>query len=103
MIFSALYDSWKNGELLLIDGGYCRWHLKKDGQLTIYEIIATRKGAGKEMLEVLKLTGGASSVFAKCPSELLANDWYEKRGFVCEGEEQLSGGTKVKLWRLHLD
>ncbi len=35
MIFDALYESVERNELLLIDGGFCHFHLRKDGQLTI--------------------------------------------------------------------
>lgn len=101
-MFEILYDAWRNSELLLIDGGFCHWHLRKDRQLTIREILSTRKGAGLEMLERLKMIEGAKSIFAKCPSDLLANDWYAKRGFLFEGTEELKNGRKVNLWRFLL-
>jgi hypothetical protein len=102
MIFETLYESAQRGELLLIDGGFCHWHLRRDGQLTIREIISTRPGAGSEMLERLKQVWGAVSLFAKCPVDLAANDWYARRGFVCEGEETTRTGRRLKLWRLQL-
>jgi hypothetical protein len=102
MIFETLYQSSQKGELLLIDGGFCHWHLRKDGQLTIREIISQRPGAGQEMLTVLKATVGAQSLFAKCPAELAANDWYGRRGFVCEGTEKTRRGRELLLWRLWL-
>lgn len=102
MIFEVLYGSALKGELLLIDGGYCRWHLRRNGQLTILEIISLRRGAGSRMLEILKHKLMAKSIFAKCPSDLLANKWYERRGFVCEGEEITRTGRKLILWRLYV-
>ena len=99
MIFETLHDSAQRGELLLIDGGFCHWHLRRDGQLTIREIISTRRGAGGEMLDILRSTADAISLFAKCPADLPANEWYERRGFVCEGEEMTRTGRKLKLWR----
>ena len=102
MIFDILYASVIKGELLLIDGGMCRWHLRKDGQLTIYEIIATCKGSGTEMLDYLKTVPNASSIFAKCPEHLTANIWYAKRGFVCVGEEFTKSGERILLWELLL-
>lgn len=101
VVFETLYESAKQGELLLIDGGFCHWHLRLDGQLTIREIISTRPGAGKEMLEVLKHKD-ATSLFAKCPEELPANDWYEKQGFICEGHEMTPSERILTLWRLQL-
>jgi len=102
MIFETLYESAQRGELLLIDGGFCHWHLRRDKQLTIREIISTREGAGGEILSQLKQVSGALSIFAKCPAELPANGWYERRGFVCEGEQITKSGRVLKLWRLEL-
>jgi len=102
MIFETLYESAQRNELLLIDGGLCHWHLRRDGQLTIREIISTHKGAGSEMIGLLKRTPGALSLFAKCPADLPANGWYARRGFVCEGEEVTKSGRTLKLWRLKL-
>lgn len=39
MIFETLCESAKRDELILVDGGFCHWHLRRDGQLTIREII----------------------------------------------------------------
>lgn len=100
MIFNALFDAAKRGELLLIDGGICNWHLRKDGQLTIRDIISTRKGAGKEMLNYLLLVPNVNSIFAKCPQDLESNSWYEKQGFILEGSESTKSGNKLNLWRL---
>lgn len=94
MIFSSLYESAQRGELILIDGGYCRWHLRTDGQITIYEIISTKRGAGQRMLQIIETTPNATHIVAKCPSGLAANAWYEKRGFRLEKEEK-----NLKVWR----
>jgi len=102
MIFETLYESAQRGELLLVDGGFCHWHLRRDSQLTIREIISTKPGAGSAMLEILKAVNGAASIFAKCPADLPSNDWYKKRGFVCEGEQITKSGRVLKLWRLRL-
>ena len=102
MIFETLYESTKRGELLLIDGGFCHWHLRHDGQLTIREIISTRKGSGSEMLEIIRKTPGALFLLAKCPADLPANDWYERRGFVCIREETSQTGRLIKVWKLQL-
>jgi hypothetical protein len=102
MIFESLWDSAKRGELLLVDGGFCHWHLRRDGQLTIREIISTRPGAGSEMLRVLKRTPDATCLFAKCPADLAANDWYARRGFVDKGTETTRNGRVLRLWRYPL-
>lgn len=102
MIFETLYESAKRGELLLIDGGFCHWHLRRDKQLTIREIISTRPGAASEMLAMLKKTPGALSLFAKCPVDLVANNWYQRRGFDLEATETTRSGRELNHWRLHL-
>ena len=102
MIFEALHGAAQNGELLLIDGGFCHWHLRRDRQLTILEIIGTRRGAGSAMLARLKQTPGATSIFAKCPADLESNAWYARRGFACEGTETTRTGRRLNLWRLTL-
>ena len=102
MIFETLYDSAKRGELLLINGGMCHWHLRRDGQLTIQEIISTRPGAGIEMLGRLLVVPGALSIFAKCPADLPANTWYARRGFELEGVETSKSGRRINLWRLYM-
>jgi hypothetical protein len=101
MIFNKLYEAAQNGELLLINDGFCHWHLRRDGQLTIREIISTRPGAGSQMLSILK-EQPADSIFAKCPAELEANDWYRRRGFVLEATSTTRTGRKLNHWRLML-
>jgi hypothetical protein len=101
MVFNALYEAKKRGELLLIDGGMCHWHLRKDGHITIREIFSTRPGAGVEMIEILK-TKGAKSIFAKCPADLPANRWYKKIDFTLEDSSKTKTGRKINHWRLKL-
>lgn len=101
MIFETLFESSQRGELLLIDGGLCHWHLRRDGQLTIREIISTKPGAGAAMLAELKQKP-ATSIFAKCPVDLAANSWYQRRGFSLEGTETTTSGRELNLWRLRI-
>lgn len=101
MIFQTLYESAQRGELILIDGGFCHWHLRRDKQITIREIISTRPGAGSEMLERLKLQP-AQSIFAKCPIDLPANEWYKRRGFKLETTSTTRTGKELNHWRLNL-
>jgi hypothetical protein len=79
-MFESLNDALRNEELILIDGGFCHYHLRRDGQLTIREIISTKSGSGKKMLDILKTKGG-QFIFAKCPVDLDSNGWYFHMGF----------------------
>lgn len=101
MIFETLWESSKNGELILIDGGFCHYHLRKDGQLTIREIISQRHGAGAEMLKTL-VEKKPLCIFAKCPSDLSSNGWYEHMGFSCVGHETSKSGRKINHWKMEL-
>jgi GNAT superfamily N-acetyltransferase len=100
-------ESAERGELFLVDGGLCHWHLRRDGQITIREIIVLperqRQGIGTAMLERLKQTPGATSIFAKCPIDLDANKWYRHLGFYLENIEITKGGRELKCWRLYLE
>ena len=109
MIFEVLYDAALEDELILIDGGICRFHLRRDGQLTIHEIIILPKhqkqGKGKEILDILKgykESHGATSIFAKCPIDLEANSWYKHMGFELKGVISSSTGREINLWRYPL-
>ena len=106
MIFEPLMNSAKRGELILVNGGFCHWHLRRDRQITIREIIVLpehqRKGIGTAMLEQLKQVESATFIFAKCPADLEANEWYQARGFVDEGTETTRSGRVLRLWRLQL-
>ena len=98
MIFESLHESAEKGELILIEGGYCRWHLRRDDVITIYEIISTRPGAGSEMLAQLRLL--SKPIQAKCPDDLPSNEWYLKRGFRLDKFEATPSGRKLNVWRL---
>lgn len=53
MIFAALKEAAERGELLLVEGGLCRWHRRRDGIVVIREIIVLpphrRKGVGRAL------------------------------------------------------
>ena len=103
MIFEALYESAQRGELLLIDGGYCRYHLKADGFLTIYEIIATKKGSGTKLLNILKCIRYAKWIIARCPADLESNQWYEKKEFTkIATERTIKNNREINVWCLIL-
>lgn len=102
MCFENMYESSKRGELLCVDGGVCHWHLRRDGQLTIREIISTRPGAGSEMLTQLRQTAGAKFIIAKCSVDLASNTWYARMGFVLSATEEAKSGRGINVWRLEL-
>lgn len=99
MIFESLHESNQRGELLLLDGGYCRWHRRQDGVITIYEIISQRPGVGQQMLARL-VEQKPTVIVAKCPVDLTANDWYARRGFGLDRVETTKSGRQLNVWKL---
>lgn len=102
MCFEPLHESSNRNELLLVDGGMCHWHLRKDGQLTIREIISQRPGVGSAMLDALRNVAGAEFILAKCPVDLASNQWYQRRGFVLSHTEQAKSGRIINVWKLSI-
>lgn len=102
MIFSALNDAAQRGELLLVHGAMCHFHRRQDGQLTIREIIVLpeyqRLGIGTTILNRLVALPGVTRIVAKCPADLPANRWYERRGFICYDNERTRSGSMVHVW-----
>lgn len=98
MCFEHLHDSNTRGELILLDGAMCRFHLRRDGQLTIHEIISQRPGGGLAMLDRLSCIEYARFLLAKCPADLPANAWYARRGFVRTKTETTPSGRLLNVW-----
>jgi len=103
MVFEILYKASKEKKLILIDGGLCHFNKRKDGQLTILEIISIKTGAGSKMLEMLKKVSDINLIIAKCPSDLESNKWWKKRGFTCIREEKTrTTGRKINVWAFEI-
>ena len=106
MIFETLWESAKRNELILLGGGFCHWHLRKDGQITIREIIVLPEkqgiGIGTAILEKLRGVKNAKCIFSKCPADLPANSWYETKGFRLVNTETAASGRKINHWTLEL-
>lgn len=102
MIFEALHEAWKRGELICVEGGFCRWHKRQDGQLTIRELLSMRPGAGSEMLEKLKAVPDITKIVAKCPADLESNQWYKTKGFTRTAVEKSKTGRAIHVWELKI-
>lgn len=104
MIFEPLHESNQRGEFY---GFMCHWHLRRNGQITIREILVERgqqgKGQGRAMIARLKAVPGATSLFANCPADLPSNEFYRRMGFVLESQKPTPKGRAMNQWRLHLN
>ena len=97
--FERLYRAMLKKSCYMIVGGFCHYHLRRDGQLTIHVLLSDRPGAGTALLERLKSVG-ATSLLAKCPVDLESNAWYEKKGFLLESTQLSPRGRTINIWRL---
>lgn len=113
MIFETLHEAAKRGELILVYGGLCHYHVctrgDKKGQLTIGEIIVIpeMQGRGTGTFILFKLREVAQNhncnrLLAKCPADLPANGWYKKRLFELVGTEKTKTGRVLNVWVLKI-
>lgn len=104
MIFEALQESMGRGELILIDGALCRFRHRRDGQITIQEILVAperrRQGIGSKILGLLRNRPGARILLARCPADLPANRWWEARGFALVSTQVTRTGRQVNVWAM---
>lgn len=98
MIFAALDEAASKGELLLVEGGLCRYHARRDGTVTIRELLvlpACRgRGIGRSLVQQVQHRHPAAALTARCPVESQANGFWQSLGF-----ELTSHGDEVNLWR----
>jgi len=87
-------ESHHGGASLTRQGG---GSARRDGQITIYEIISSKKGNGTKILDFLKGIHGGKCIVAKCPDYLSANEWYKRKGFVLKDKEK-----NLNVWCLEL-
>ena len=97
MILVALEEAATKGELLLVEGGMCRFHRLRDGSVTIREIIVLphkrRQGIGWALVQMVLLRAGAGLVRAKCPADYSANEFWRALGFVLRDTRE-----GINLW-----
>lgn len=85
MIFVALSEAADAGELLLADGGMCRFHLRRDGVVVIREILVLptvrRLGIGRHLIRMVRQRHPTERLRAVCPAKYDANMFWEGMGF----------------------
>lgn len=92
MIFIAMEEAARNGELILVHGGLCRFHRRRDGNTIIREILVLpeyrRSGIGRRLLAEVISRRGDGPVIAKCPKGYEANLFWAAMGFEIAGETE---------------
>lgn len=106
MIFNALMEAVSRGELILVDGGLCHFHRRRDGVVTIREIIvlpeSQRLGIGRAMIDEVVRRTAPVALCARCPADLPANAWYERMGFEKTHQFRSRSGREVIEWTLRV-
>jgi GNAT superfamily N-acetyltransferase len=71
LIFAALAEAAERDELLLVEGGMCRFHRRQDGTVTIREILVLprhrRLGVARRMIEEVQRRNPGARLAARCP------------------------------------
>jgi len=85
MIFAALDEAARKGELILVDGGLCRFHRRRDGCVTIREVLVLpsrrRAGLGRALVALVRRLEPGRPLIARCPAWSEANAFWSALGF----------------------
>jgi GNAT superfamily N-acetyltransferase len=85
LIFVALSEAADNGTLILVEGGMCRYHRRKDGVVVVREIIVLpdrrRQGVGRAMLAGVVGDNLGRTLRARCPITYPSNAFWASMGF----------------------
>ena len=99
MIFAALDEAASRGELILVADGLCRWHLRRDGSVTIREVVVLpcrrRAGLGSRLVAEVRARNPGRPLVARCPACSPANGFWRALGFTYVRERD-----EVIEWRL---
>lgn len=91
-----LCDAATRGELILVDGGFCHFHRRRDGVVTIRELLvlpsSRKQGIGKWLVERVAQNNPGATLRARCPASWEANAFWQAMGFV------LAEDGAVKVW-----
>ncbi|ARB06142.1 N-acetyltransferase [Dinoroseobacter phage vB_DshS-R5C] len=102
----AMREAAEAGHLKIVDGGLLEFKPRRDGQLTIYTIVATKPGVGSQLFKWLLdycREHRVQFIQAKCPVDLPSNAWYEKKGFELACVEKTKrSGRELNVWRYPL-
>ena len=100
MIFEALNEALARGELLLADGGMCHFHQRRDGVVTIREILVAPdrrcQGIGRHLVDT---AAQGLPCIARCPFDLPSNQFWAAIGFRLVDQSETKTGRKVNEWR----
>lgn len=99
---------YEKGGLILKEGAFCEWLLRRDGQATIHQIFVghefRNQGIARDMINTIKENPDVMIILAKCPTHYPSNSFWEKMGFENVREEvSRNGKTILNVWELDLN
>lgn len=101
MIFEALNEAAQRGELLLVEGGLLHYHKRRDGTLTIREIVVLPfhrgRGLGRWLVGKAMQFSGCTKATARCPEDLASNGFWKAIGFRLERVEP-GRKRRINVW-----
>jgi GNAT superfamily N-acetyltransferase len=101
MIFTALAEAADHEELLLVTGGLCRFHPRRDGIVTIRELLVLpamrREGIGRALVEEVQRRHPEAILRAVCPINYPANGFWHHIGF----KAMTKGTGLTEIWERH--
>ncbi len=99
MIFAALSEAADKGELLIAQGGLCRWHRRRDGIVVIREVLVLPErrgeGIGRVLVDTVRHRNPGSTLLAKCPVPYPSNRFWSALGFTLVATK-----NDINEWRL---
>jgi GNAT superfamily N-acetyltransferase len=94
VIFAALSEAAERNELILSAGGLCRYHLRRDGVVTIRELLVLpqcrRGGLGSALVTEVARRHSRAVLRASCPSDSAANGFWARLGFLLVAEGKIN-------------
>lgn len=105
MIYQALVEAADRGTLLLVEGGVCRYYVRRDGVAVIREILVLpshrKRGVGRAMLAEVRVRHPRATLRARCPaSNATARFFYQKLGFRIVATAKLGTHDGLNTWEL---
>lgn len=90
-----LVDAADRGELILVNGGMCHYHSRKDGVVVIRELLVVPErrshGIGKSLVTEVRRRHPSNLIRAKCPTDWSANKFWDHIGFTQVPTDKTSG------------
>lgn len=98
----TLETAARRGELYVLPTAFAYvWH-RRDHQTTLHAIASERRGQGSALLDQIAhdaQQAGQSSIVARCPVDLSANNWYSRQGFLLMATEP-GKHRALNVWKL---